>query len=71
MKFELNTDFDVPIWRFFYCSPCKIPYTIELNNKKYNNWICIIQIGCFINEDTLKSTLYMSEKEINLYLSVK
>lgn len=67
MKIELNTDFAIPIWRFFYSSPYKIPYTIELNNKKYNNWICIIQIGGFINEDTLKSTLYMSEKEINLY----
>lgn len=67
MKIELNTDFDVPIWRFFYSSPYKLPYTFELNNKKYNNWICIIQIGCFIDENTLKYSSYMSEKEILSY----
>jgi hypothetical protein len=67
MKIEINTDFVVPIWRFFYSSPYKIPYTFELHNKKYNNWICIIQIGCFVSEITLKYTSYMNEKEINLY----
>jgi len=67
MKIELNTDFAVPIWRFFYSSPYKIPCPFELQHKKYKNLICIIQIGCFVDENTLKYTSYMHEKEINLY----
>lgn len=67
MLIELNLDFAIPIWRFFYNLPYKIPYEFEVDNKKYKNGICIIQIGCFVSENTLKYSSYMNEKEINLY----
>jgi glycosyltransferase involved in cell wall biosynthesis len=51
MIVELNTDFSVPIWRFFMLGKYDIPYTLEVNGKEFRNGICIIQIGCFVDED--------------------
>ena len=42
MKLTLNLDFSIPIWKFFYNSTIKIPYTFEYNNKKYENGITIV-----------------------------
>ena len=55
MKIELNLDFKIPIWRFFKNNPpYKIPRKLKFNNKEYNNFICIIQIGHCVTENTFK-----------------
>jgi len=68
MKLELNLDFLIPIWRFFYPGPVEIPDLFRLYNNntilnklKNKNYICIIQIGCYIDENIIKYTDYMNE----------
>ena len=64
MKLEVNLEFGIPIWRFFYSSNANlldIPWEFEYNNKKYSNGIFVIQFGWdvsvlvnepnFLNED--------------------
>jgi len=70
MKIELNTDFSIPIWRFFNSNvPYKIPYSFGYNGVNYNNRIHIIQIGRFPLEPQgswtrEKGEPYMNENEI-------
>ena len=62
MKIELNTDFSVPIWRFYYSHvPYKIPYSFSYNGVNYNNRICIIQIAWY---PWFENPTYMDENEI-------
>ena len=68
MKIELNTDFEVPLWRFFE-SPCitgyEIPYTVKSDNQEHHNFICIIQLAWDYSEDILLAhPQYMSEERI-------
>ena len=55
MKIELNLDFKIPIWRFFYGTDYNIPWQFEFNGIEYRNYICIIFLGwcgesCLIND---------------------
>jgi len=56
MNIELNTDFEVPLWRFFE-SPCitgyDIPYTVKSGDKEHHNFICIIQLAWHYDEELL------------------
>jgi glycosyltransferase involved in cell wall biosynthesis len=45
MKIELNLDFNIPIYRFFYGTKYTIPQQFELNGRTYKNYICILYLA--------------------------
>jgi hypothetical protein len=64
MKIVLDLSFSVPIWRFFYpnCDDVyKIPYEFIYEGKKYTNGISIIQIGCYIRDESFADKNYYNE----------
>ena len=65
MKIELNTDFKVPIWRFFYNSNhYKIPWSFEDCGIKYRNYISIICLAWCAESNFIHDKNYLSEDEI-------
>ena len=63
MKIALDLSFAVPIWRFFYQDDdiYKIPYEFIYEGKKYTNGISIIQIGCYIRDESFADKNFYNE----------